>query len=113
MAARKLRQEETEAEKVLWKALRGKRLDGLKFRRQHPYENTVLDFFCVEHQLVIELDGSIHDLPDQLQSDGERTTFLNDHGLKVIRFRNEDILKNLPDALQKIIQATSTPGSLP
>jgi very-short-patch-repair endonuclease len=65
IAARELRQEGTEAEKLLWNALRGKRLDGLKFRRQHPYENTILDFFCVEHQLVIELDGSIHDLPNQ------------------------------------------------
>jgi very-short-patch-repair endonuclease len=113
IAARKLRQEETEAEKVLWNALRGKRLNGLKFRRQHPYEKTILDFFCVEHQLVIELDGSVHDLLDQSEHDLERTKFLNDHGLKVVRFRNEDILKRLPNVLQKIIEITSHPGSLP
>jgi len=113
MAARKLRQEETEAEKVLWKALRGKRLNGLKFRRQHPYENTILDFFCVEHQLVVELDGSVHDLPDQAETDEERTKFLNEHGLRVVRFRNEDILKSLPIVLQKILEITSHPGSLP
>jgi 5-methyltetrahydrofolate--homocysteine methyltransferase len=114
VAARELRQEETEAEKVLWNALRGKRLNGLKFRRQHPYEKTILDFFCVEHQLVVELDGSIHDLQDQFKSDEERTQFLNDHGLKVIRFRNEEILKRLPIVLQKIIEITSHPGgSLP
>ena len=112
-AARKLRQEETEAEKVLWNALRARRLNRLKFRRQHPYENTILDFFCVEHQLVVELDGSIHDLPDQSKTDEERTTFLNDHGLKVIRFRNEDVLKHLPAVLQKILEVTSSPGSLP
>ena len=113
VAARKLKQEETEAEKVLWNALRGKRLNGLKFRRQHPYENTILDFFCVEHQLVVELDGSVHDLPDQSDYDEERTRFLNDHGLRVVQFRNEDILKSLPDVLQKIIEMTSRLGSLP
>jgi len=113
IAARQLRQEETEAEKALWNALRGKRLNGLKFRRQHPFERTILDFFCVEHQLVVELDGSVHDVPDQFESDEERTRFLNDHGLNVIRFRNEDVLIHLPDVLQKIIQITSHPGSLP
>jgi 5-methyltetrahydrofolate--homocysteine methyltransferase len=111
LAARKLRQEETEAEAMLWDALRGKRLNGLKFRRQHPYEKTILDFFCVDHQLVVELDGSIHNLPDQFESDEERTKFLNDHGLKVIRFRNEEILKNLPAVLQRIVE--ETPPDLP
>jgi very-short-patch-repair endonuclease len=113
IAARKLRQEETEAEKVLWNALRGKRLNGLKFRRQHPYENTILNFFCVEHQLVVELDGSVHDLPDQSEYDEQRTKFLNEHGLRVVRFRNEDILKSLPIILQKIIEITSHSSSLP
>lgn len=106
IAARELRQEETEAEKKLWNALRGKRLNGLKFRRQHPYERTILDFFCVEHQLVVELDGSIHDEPDQFASDEERTKYLNDYGLKIIRFHNEEILKDLPNVLQKIIEIT-------
>lgn len=113
IAARKPRQEETKAEKVLWNALRARRLHGLKFRRQHPYENTILDFFCVEHQLVVELDGSVHDLLDQFATDEERTKFLSDHGLKVIRFRNEEMLKNLPVALERIIESTSHLGSLP
>lgn len=111
LAARKLRQEETEAEAMLWEALRGKRLNGLKFRRQHPYEKTILDFFCVEHQLVVELDGSIHNLRDQFESDEERTKFLNDHVLKVIRFRNQEILKNLPAVLRKIVK--EAPPNLP
>ena len=113
IAARKLRQEETEAEKVLWNALRGRRLNGLKFRRQHPFESTILDFFCVEHQLVVELDGSVHDLPGQFKTDEERTRFLNDRGLNVIRFRNEEVLTSLPMVLQKIREITSSPGSLP
>ena len=92
IAARELRQVETETEKIMWESLRGKRLNGLKFRRQHPYEHYVLDFFCVEHQLVIELDGSVHDVLDQAAYDEERTNFLNEHGLRVIRFRNEEAL---------------------
>jgi 5-methyltetrahydrofolate--homocysteine methyltransferase len=113
ISARQLRQEETEAEKVLWNALLGKRLNGLKFRRQHPYENTILDFFCVERQLVVELDGSVHDLPDQSATDEERTKFLNDHGLRVIRFRNEDILKNLPDVYKRLLKLPPIPAPSP
>jgi len=113
IAARELRQEETEAEKILWQALRSKRLNGLKFRRQHPYEHFILDFFCVEYQLVVELDGSVHGLPDQVEYDEERTKFLNDHGLRVIRFQNEEVIKNLPNLLRRIIEVTSRPNSLP
>jgi very-short-patch-repair endonuclease len=102
-----LRQVETETEKIMWESLRGKRLNGLKFRRQHPYEHYVLDFFCVEHQLVVELDGSVHDVLDQAAYDEERTNFLNEHGLHVIRFRNEEVKENLPSVLQKIIEITS------
>ena len=109
IAARELRQVETETEKIMWESLRGKRLNGLKFRRQHPYEHYVLDFFCVEHQLVVELDGSVHDVSDQAAYDEERTGFLNEHGLRVIRFRNEEVKKNLSNVLQKIIEITSRP----
>ena len=109
IAARELRQVETETEKIMWESLRGKRLNGLKFRRQHPYEHYVLDFFCVEHQLVVELDGSVHDQPDQAIYDEERTRFLNEHGLRVIRFGNEEVKKNLSNVLQKIIEITTRP----
>jgi len=113
VAARELRQVETETEKLLWNALRGKRLNGLKFRRQHPYEHYVLDFFCVEHQLIVELDGSVHDVLDQAAYDEDRTSFLNEHGLRVIRFRNEEVKKSLPNVLQTIIEITSHLSSLP
>ncbi len=109
IAARELRQVETETEKIMWESLRGRRLNGLKFRRQHPYEHYVLDFFCVEHQLVVELDGSVHDVSDQAAYDEERTRFLNEHDLRVIRFRNEEVKKNLPSVLQKIIEITTRP----
>lgn len=106
IAARELRQEQTEAEKIMWESLRGKRLNGLKFRRQHPYEHYVLDFFCVEHQLAVELDGSVHDALDQAAYDEERTRFLNERGLKIIRFKNNEVEKNLPDVLRRIVEAT-------
>lgn len=109
IAARELRQVETETEKIMWESLRGKRLNGLKFRRQHPYEHYILDFFCVEHQLVVELDGSVHDVVDQAAYDEERTKFLNEHGLRVIRFRNEEIKKNLASVLQRIVKETTKP----
>lgn len=89
--------------------LRGRRLNGLKFRRQHPYEHYVLDFFCVEHQLVVELDGSVHDILDQAAYDKERTNFLNERGLRVIRFGNEEIKKNLASVLRRIVEATNQP----
>ena len=109
IAARELRQVETETEKIMWESLRNKRLNGLKFRRQHPYEHYVLDFFCVKHQLVVELDGSVHDVLDQAAYDKERTSFLNERGLRVIRFRNEEIKKNLLNVLQRIVKATNKP----
>ena len=109
IAARELRQVETETEKIMWESLRGRRLNGLKFRRQHPYEHYVLDFFCVEHQLAVELDGSVHDVLDQVKYDEERTRFLNERGLRVIRFRNEDVKKNLASVLQRIVEETNQP----
>jgi very-short-patch-repair endonuclease len=107
VAARDLRQKETEAEDILWESLRGKRLNGVKFRRQHPIGRFVLDFFCVQYQLAIELDGAIHDLPEQAANDAERTAFLEEQGIQVLRFRNEDIFDNLPQVLRKIIEITS------
>jgi very-short-patch-repair endonuclease len=69
LAAREQRKEPTAQEKRLWEALRGRKLDGLKFRRQHPSMQFLLDNFCVEHQLVVEIDGGIHDDPDQRAHD--------------------------------------------
>jgi very-short-patch-repair endonuclease len=105
MAARDLRQNETSAEDVLWNALRGKRLNGLKFRRQHPVGNYVLDFFCVQYQLAVELDGGIHLQPVQTASDEQRTKFLEENHIRVMRFRNDEILSDLPGVLQKILDA--------
>jgi very-short-patch-repair endonuclease len=97
---RELRRQATPAEVVLWEALRDRRLDGLKFRRQHGLGPFVLDFFCAAHGLVIELDGVIHDY--QVEQDAYRTEYLAQYGFRVVRFRNEEVFRDLPSVLDCI-----------
>ena len=101
-----LRRNSTNAENLLWKQLRSKKIKGLRFRRQHPIDDFIVDFFCPEAMLVIELDGGIHDSDAQHERDLERTKILNRHGLKVIRFSNEDVEQNMMDVISKIIENT-------
>ncbi len=103
--ARDLRQRQTTAEELLWECLRDRRLNNLKFRRQHPAANTtfVVDFFCHECKLAIELDGSIH--ADQQQADQWRQQALEDIGLTVVRFTNDAVLNDLERVLINIQQA--------
>jgi very-short-patch-repair endonuclease len=105
-AARAQRREPTPTERKLWAALRGRGLADLKFRRQHAYGGFVLDAFCVEHQLEVEVDGGIHQDPKQAAYDAERTKFLEARGVRVLRFKVEEIEKTLPSVLQRIIAAT-------
>jgi len=81
----------TKTEKLLWQELRERKLDGFRFRRQHPIKDFIVDFFCYEARLVIEIDGSVHLDPTQSDRDIERTRILNQLGLKVIRFTNEEV----------------------
>ena len=99
-AARELWARETDAEDLLWKSLRGRRLGGLKFRRQHPIGPFVVDFFCVERRLAIELDGEVHD--EQQEHDAEREALLVSAGFRVIRFTNEAVQKQLSTVLASI-----------
>jgi very-short-patch-repair endonuclease len=105
--ARNLRREQTPAEVRLWSALRKRQLAGLKFRRQHPYGQFILDFFCVERQLAVEVDGRVHLSAEQAAHDAERSEFLAQRGVHVLRFTNEEIEQHLPDVLHKIIEAAS------
>ncbi|MBU0489823.1 MAG: DUF559 domain-containing protein [Bacteroidetes bacterium] len=100
--ARALRRSETEAEYELWQKLRNRKLNGLKFRRQHPANQFVTDFYCHEIKLVVELDGSIHNDTTQQERDEGRTEMLHQHGVTVIRFSNEDVLYDLRKTLKKI-----------
>ena len=98
--ARELRRELTPIETILWQRLRSRRLAGLKFRRQHPIGRFITDFYCAERKLVIEIDGDTH--AEQGRYDASRTAWLEEHGIKVIRFNNRDVLDNLPGVLEMI-----------
>lgn len=91
---RDLRNNSTSAEAVLWTMLKNSQLEGLKFRRQHSFGSYILDFYCPSKKLVVELDGSIHHDPDQLEYDERRTDFLNSNGLTVIRIENKNVFNN-------------------
>ncbi len=108
-AARQQRRKPTRAEETLWNALRGRRLAGLKFRRQHPYGQFVLDAFCVEHQLEVEVDGGVHTDPRQAAYDAARTEFLEARGVRVLRFSNADVEKHLGEVLRRILEAAGRP----
>lgn len=99
-----LRKIATEAEKVLWEQLRGRKLNDLKFRRQHSIHQFIADFYCHELKLVIELDGSIHQLSDVAQYDQYRETLIKELGLKVLRFSNDEVFKDINAVLSKIIE---------
>ena len=97
--ARALRQEMTRAEKALWQELRANKL-GVHFRRQQIIAGFIVDFYCHKSALVIEVDGDIHDL--QQEDDARREDVLREMGLKVVRFRNDEVIQNLPVVLRKI-----------
>jgi very-short-patch-repair endonuclease len=84
-----LRSNLTPAEAGLWKLLQGSKLDGKKFRRQHSVGNYILDFYCPSQKLAIELDGAGHFTEEGIAKDEERTKYLNECGIKVIRFENK------------------------
>jgi very-short-patch-repair endonuclease len=108
--ARELRRGSTEAERCLWLHLRAGRLEGAKFRRQHPIGRYVVDFVCLRSRLVIEVDGSQH--IESAGADAERTRALEEQGYRVLRFWNNDVLLQTEGVLQRIVEAL-TPGPSP
>src|SRR6188474_771068 len=99
---RELRKESTKAEKLLWAELRNRKLNGLKFRRQHPLDKFIVDFYCNEKKLVVELDGSVHEEKINKDYDEARTAMLAGLNVIVLRFQNEEVINNLKDVLNKI-----------
>ena len=98
--AKLLRKETTVAEKILWNKLRNRQLEGLKFRRQHPIDIFIADFYCHENKLVVEVDGKIHDY--QKEYDEGRTAELERLGITVIRFSNEEVKNNIKLVTRRI-----------
>ncbi|PIZ42243.1 DNA (cytosine-5-)-methyltransferase [candidate division WWE3 bacterium CG_4_10_14_0_2_um_filter_42_8] len=102
MLAKSLRKNQTDSESYLWKYLRNRQFKGLKFRRQFPIGCYILDFFCVEKRIAIELDGGQHSKNEALRKDKAREEFLQRCNIKIIRFWDNDILKNIGGVLQKL-----------
>ncbi len=98
--ARELRQKSTDAERLLWRFLRAKRFDGLKFRRQEPIGNYTVDFVCFDNQVIVEVDGGQH--VKRKAEDEKRTRWLEEQGFKVLRFWNNDVLKNTEGVIRAI-----------
>jgi very-short-patch-repair endonuclease len=100
--ARELRQNQTSAEELMWELLRGRRLNGVKFRRQHPLPPYTVDFYARELKLAIELDGEQHLVPGIVKYDELRTRELNAAGIHVLRFTNDQVFTNVEGVLEAI-----------
>ena len=108
--ARRLRREQTEAEKRLWGYLRDRRLGGFKFVRQEPVGPFVADFLCRERMLIIEIDGVTHSEDHQLARDARRTVYLEKQGYRVMRAWNIEVFNNLDGVLNSILLALEARG---
>ena len=98
-----LRNNPTKAEKLLWSILKGRKLDGYKIRRQYGVGKYVIDFYCVEKKLAIEVDGEIHDNEESKEYDKIREEFIKNFGIQIFRIRNEIIEKNIEEAADMIL----------
>jgi very-short-patch-repair endonuclease len=98
--ARELRQRSTDAERLLWRHIRAKQLEGLKFRRQQAIGDYIVDFVSFDRRVIVEVDGSQHLV--WKAGDDQRTRWLEDQGFKVLRFWNNDVLRNVEGVLQVI-----------
>jgi very-short-patch-repair endonuclease len=110
---RRLRSNMTGPETRLWSKLRARQLQGLKFRRQHGIGPYIVDFYCSEQSLVIEVDGDSHADPDQTLKDQLRDNYLQSLGLRVIRYYNDDIVKNLEGILEDLSEKVSSGSTSP
>jgi len=100
--AKNLRDNMTAAETNLWDKISNKQLDGHRFRRQHPIGSFIADFYCHKAKLVVEVDGGIHKLSDHAEYDLGRTYEIEEFGIKVIRFTNEEVMNELGEVLVSI-----------
>jgi very-short-patch-repair endonuclease len=95
----------TDAERKLWKILRSRQFEGLKFRRQHPFEDYILDFVCLEKKIVLEVDGGQHQ--EHAADDNLRTKAIEIAGFRILRFWNHEVLQQIEAVAEHILQAVS------
>jgi very-short-patch-repair endonuclease len=110
--ARRLRRKMTTAEEILWRALRGRKFDDLKFRRQVPIGRFVVDFLCVEHRFIIELDGAPHERLEQQDHDALRDAYLRERGYRILRLKNDVVIGGGDLALEMIREAMRKRGGV-
>jgi very-short-patch-repair endonuclease len=101
--AKRLRRDQTDAESVFWYNVRSRRLAGFKFKRRYPVAPYIVDFVCIESKLIVKLDGGQHAI--QWSYDEKRTEFLETRGYRVLRFWNDEILKNRDGVLETVLRA--------
>jgi len=99
---KELRNNQTKAEKILWEKLRKRQMAGYKFRRQYGIGEYIVDFYCTELKLVIEVDGGYHDKKEIQNYDMKREEYLTSFGIKVIRFKNEEVLNSCDEVVEKL-----------
>ena len=107
--ARRLRRDLTDAETLLWSKLRDRKLQGLKFRRQYPIAGFIADFACVESGILVEIDGGQH----TPKRDQRRSAILEVRGFQILRYWNNEVLRNIEGVLSDILSAIATPSPLP
>jgi len=105
--ARTLRREQTDAEILLWYLIRGRRLSGLRFRRQYPLPPYVLDFYCDELSMAVELDGGQHNADSEVARDQRRDQFIRARGIEVVRYWNHDVLLKTEEVLEDLLRRAS------
>ncbi len=99
-----LRKKSTKAEKILWEYLRNRKLAGFKFKRQYSVDAFIIDFYCPKVKLGVELDGEVHFTDEAKEYDENRSGFLSDFGIELIRFNNDEVVNNVEMVLNKIKQ---------
>ncbi|HML27376.1 MAG TPA: DUF559 domain-containing protein [Hyphomicrobium sp.] len=111
--ARQLRNNATPAERKLWLRLRVVKISGQKFRRQVPIDPFIVDFVCLSHRLIIEVDGATHSTDQEIASDLRRQRYLENQGFMVLRFQNADVAKNIDgvmDVVVDVLRARADPN---
>ena len=93
----------TKAEMILWNELKTKKLNGYKFRRQHPITKYIADFYCHELKLIIEVDGGYHNNKEQIEYDNTRDNLLKLQNVQILRFTNEEVFKDIQSVKHKIL----------
>ena len=106
--AREMRHEPTAAEAIVWQRIRNRRIGGAKFRRQHSIDGFIVDFVCIEHRLIIEVDGAIHEQAEHKGYDAQRQTWLESRGFRVLRFTNAEVVQSIEAVAEMIGEALET-----